>query len=89
MLSGATVESAIAKAEAVINQLAQEAETHTAQEALREKVAQLILELDRQEIKVAVTGGKSVGKSTLIQLLSRGWQEIQQKVSFYETAAFV
>ncbi|QSJ21120.1 DUF697 domain-containing protein [Nostoc sp. UHCC 0702] len=81
-----TVESAIAKAEAVINQLAQEAENHTALEALREKVAQLILELDRQEIKVAVTGGKSVGKSTLIQLLSSGWQEKQQKVSFYETA---
>ncbi|BAZ52588.1 hypothetical protein NIES4103_52530 [Nostoc sp. NIES-4103] len=82
-----TVENAIAKAEAVINQLAQEAENHTAQEALREKIAQLILELDRQEIKVAVTGGKSVGKSTLMQLLSSGWQEKQQKVSFYETAS--
>lgn len=81
-----TVESAIAKAKAVINQLTQETENHTAQEALQEKVAQLILELDRQEIKVAVTGGKSVGKSTLIQLLSTSWQESQQKVSFYETA---
>ncbi|MBH8561995.1 DUF697 domain-containing protein [Nostoc sp. CENA67] len=81
-----TVENAIAKAEAVINQLTQEAENHPALEPLREKVAQLILELDRQEIKVAVTGGKSVGKSTLIQLLSGGWQERQQKVSFYKTA---
>ncbi|MBD0386998.1 MAG: hypothetical protein ICV54_10865, partial [Nostoc sp. C3-bin3] len=61
-----TVESAIAKAETVINQLAQESANHIALETLREQVAQLLLELDRQEIKVAVTGGKSVGKSTLI-----------------------
>ncbi|MBW4685050.1 MAG: DUF697 domain-containing protein [Komarekiella atlantica HA4396-MV6] len=66
----ATVENAIAKAEAVINQLAQEAENHTALETLREQVAQLMLELDRQEIKLAVTGGKSVGKSSLIQVLA-------------------
>jgi len=70
LVDRATVESAIAKAEAVINQLAQEAETHTALEALREQVAQLMLELDRQEIKLAVTGGKSVGKSSLIQVLA-------------------
>jgi GTPase SAR1 family protein len=81
-----TVESAIAKTEAVINQLAQEAENHTALEILREQVAQLRLELDRQEIKVAVTGGKSVGKSTLIQVLeSSTWQETQRKFSFWET----
>lgn len=82
----ATVESAIAKAETVINQLAQEAENHVALAALREQVAQLVLELDRQEIKLAVTGGKFVGKSTLIKVLSNWQQEIQQKVSFYETA---
>ncbi|MBE9050624.1 DUF697 domain-containing protein [Nostocales cyanobacterium LEGE 11386] len=83
----ATVESAIAKTEAVINQLAQEAENHTALAILREQVAQLLLELDRQEIKLAVTGGKSVGKSTLIQVLeSSDWQETQQKVSFWETS---
>jgi uncharacterized protein len=66
-----TVESAISIAEAVINQLAQEAENHTALKTLREQVTQLLLELDRQEIKVAVTGGKSVGKSTLIQVLKQ------------------
>ncbi|MFN6572217.1 YcjF family protein [Dendronalium sp. ChiSLP03b] len=83
----ATVESAIAKAEIVINQIAQEAENHIALEALQEKVAQLVLELDRQEIKLAVTGGKSVGKSTLIRVLESSWQqEIQQKVNFCETA---
>ncbi|MDZ8106643.1 MAG: DUF697 domain-containing protein [Nostoc sp. DedQUE12a] len=74
LVDRATVESAIAKAEAVINQLAQEAENHRALETLREQVAQLWWELDRQEIKVAVTGGKSVGKSTLIQVLEKNLQ---------------
>ncbi len=81
----ATVESAIAKTETVINQLAQESENHTALEALREQVAQLLLELDRQEIKVAVTGGKSVGKSTLIKVLKEN-VETRNLVSLKETA---
>ncbi|WP_414516771.1 YcjF family protein [Nostoc sp. PCC 9305] len=81
----ATVESAIAKTETVINQLAQEAENHPALETLREQIAQLLLELDRQKIKVAVTGGKSVGKSTLIQVLEQNL-ETQNFVSLQETA---
>jgi uncharacterized protein len=80
-----TVESAIAKTETVINQLAQEAENHPALETLREQVAQLLLELDRQEIKVAVTGGKSVGKSTLIKVLKEN-VETRNLVSLQETA---
>ncbi|MBN3886626.1 MAG: DUF697 domain-containing protein [Nostoc sp.] len=80
-----TVESAIAKTETVINQLAQESENHPALETLREQVAQLLLELDRQEIKVAVTGGKSVGKSTLIQVLKQN-VETPNLVSLQETA---
>ncbi|WP_375472345.1 YcjF family protein [uncultured Nostoc sp.] len=79
-----TVESAIAKTETVINQLAQEAENHPALETLREQVTQLLLESDRQQIKVAVTGGKSVGKSTLIQLLEQ--IETRNFVSLQETA---
>ncbi|BBD66832.1 hypothetical protein NIES4072_58910 [Nostoc commune NIES-4072] len=81
----ATVESAIAKTETVINQLAQEAENHTALKVLKEQVAQLLLELDRQEIKVAVTGGKSVGKSTLIKVLKEN-VETGNLVSLEETA---
>ncbi|AFY33939.1 YcjF family protein [Calothrix sp. PCC 7507] len=82
VLDRKTVESAIAQAETIINQLAQEAENHPALGTLREQVAQLLLELDREELKLAVTGGKSVGKTTLIQVLK---QDIQQKVSFQET----
>ena len=84
LVDRATGESAITKTEAVINQLAQEAENHLALETLREQVAQLLLELDRQEIKVAVTGGKSVGKSTLIQVLQN--VETRNLVSLEETA---
>ncbi|MEH2111763.1 YcjF family protein [Nostoc sp.] len=81
----ATVESAIAKTETIINQLAQESENHPALQTLREQVNQLLLELDRQEIKVAVTGGKSVGKSTLIQVLKQN-VETRNFVSLQETA---
>ncbi|MBN3905997.1 MAG: DUF697 domain-containing protein [Nostoc sp. NMS1] len=85
LVDRATVESAIAKTETVINQLAQESENHPALQTLREQVNQLLLELDRQEIKVAVTGGKSVGKSTLIQVLKQNL-ETQNLVSLEETA---
>jgi len=85
LVDRATVESAIAKTEAVINQLAQEAENHRALETLREQASQLLLELDRQEIKVAVTGGKSVGKSTLIQVLEQNFVS-PNFVSLQETA---
>ncbi|MBW4643370.1 MAG: DUF697 domain-containing protein [Goleter apudmare HA4340-LM2] len=87
IIDRASVENAIAKTEVVINQLAQEAENHPALSTLRAQLSQLSLELDRQYIKVAVTGGKSVGKTTLIQVLESGnWQDRQQKVSYQETA---
>ncbi|MDZ7958184.1 MAG: DUF697 domain-containing protein [Aulosira sp. DedQUE10] len=87
LVERADVETAIAKAEAIINQLAQESENHPAIGNLREQVNQLLLDLDRQEIKLAVTGGKSVGKTTLIEVLKSSCQvEIKQKVSFQETA---
>ncbi len=36
---------------------------------LKENIPQLYSELDREEIKLTVTGGKSVGKTTLIEIL--------------------
>ena len=77
----ATVESAIAKTEVVITRLAGEGE-NPATSLLREQATQLYLELDRQEINVAVTGGSSVGKTTLINLL----QPKLTSVQFQETA---
>ncbi len=78
----ARVEEAIALTEVVINQLASEAENHPALKTLREQVNQLFFELDRKEIKLAVTGGKSVGKSTLIKVLRKNFPSVQ----FHETA---
>ncbi len=78
----AKVEEAIALTEVTINHLAGEAENHPALGTLREQVNQLFFELDRQEIKLAVTGGKSVGKSTLIQVLQPNFASVQ----FHETA---
>jgi len=76
----ATAEGAISIATVVVDQLAQEAKNHVetlqATSLLQEQIAHLTDELNRQEINLAVTGGKSVGKTTLIQMLS----EIQQNV---------
>jgi len=76
----ATAEGAISIATVVVDQLAQEAKNHVetlqATSLLQEQIAHLTDELNRQEINLAVTGGKSVGKTTLIQVLS----EIQQNI---------
>ncbi|GAB1539967.1 DUF697 domain-containing protein [Scytonema sp. NUACC21] len=76
----ATVEVAIAKTQAVVNQLAQEAEnsveTRYIASLQQEQVANLTAELDRQEITAAVTGGKSVGKTALIGVLESSWQNV-------------
>ncbi|WP_238178392.1 YcjF family protein [Calothrix sp. 336/3] len=63
------VEEAIAKSETVISFLAQEAENHPSLADLRAQAQDLYSQLDRENINVAVTGGKSVGKTTLIQTL--------------------
>lgn len=87
LVDRATAESAIAKTEAVINQLAQESENHPALEVLQNQLAQLLVGLDRQELKVAVTGGKLTGKSALIQVLrSSSLLQTQPQITFKETA---
>ena len=82
------VEGAIAQAQAVITQLETEAEGRVTNAKLREQVGQLIAEIDRQEIHLAVTGGKAVGKTTLIQVLKSNWvPQQQQKLDLQETPA--
>ncbi|MBD1933752.1 MULTISPECIES: YcjF family protein [Cyanophyceae] len=83
-----TVEDAITQAQAVITQLETEAEGRVTNGKLREKVGQLVAEIDRQEIHLAVTGGKAVGKTTLIQVLKSNWvPQQQQKLDLQETPA--
>ncbi len=73
-LSRATVEQAIAEVETIVEQLAIEAEPVAAQ--LRSQVAQLTALLDREKLNLAVTGGKSVGKTTLVKVLSQSLPQI-------------
>lgn len=85
-LDKATVEKAIAIAETVVNQLETEAQNHQAIALLRQRLVQLPNELDRQEMHLAVTGGKAVGKTTVIQVLeSNRVMQMQQKLCFVET----
>jgi len=64
------VEKALASVEAHINRLAQEISTESESVLnFRQQLTQLTTELGRQEIRTAVMGGKSVGKTTLAKLL--------------------
>ena len=82
----AVVEQAIAQTEVIINQLSQEAANHPHLAILREKLAKLPLELNRKEISIAVTGGKSAGKSTVIKVIENTKNLPRMSVDFSETA---
>jgi len=86
VVDGKTVNLAIAKTAAVINQLSQVAANHPALLNLQENLAQLSLELDRKEIRVAVTGGKSVGKSAVMEILKNVEILPETPLHFSETA---
>jgi len=87
-LDRGTVEKEIALAESVVSQLETEAENHEVLAQVRQRVAQLKVELDRQEIQVTVTGGKAVGKTALIRLLESTWvPQLQQPLCLRETPA--
>ncbi len=82
------VEKAIAQAEVVVSQLETEAENHEANAGLRQRAVLLNTEIDRSEIHLAVTGGKAVGKTILIQVLETNWMpQIQPKLCWSETPA--
>ncbi|MEW6497205.1 MAG: DUF697 domain-containing protein [Cyanobacteriota bacterium] len=83
-----TVEKAIAQAERLINHLETEAQNHEAITQFRQQLAQLTIELERQEIQLAVTGGKGVGKTKLVQVLASSWlPQQQQRLGIKETPA--
>jgi hypothetical protein len=86
----ATVEKAILKASAVISQLAgadeSDVETKNFAILLQKQISKLENEIDRQEIQLAVTGGKSVGKSTLINTLQQNASLLPSLLGYKETA---
>ena len=83
----ATVENTIAQSEIAINKLVEEAgdceEALEKAALLQSQIPQLQNELDRESIKLTVTGGKSVGKTALIEVLQN--QELKS-VEFQETS---
>lgn len=88
LINRETVSNAQAQTEILINQLATEANNQEAITQLRQQLSALTSELDRKKIRLAVTGGKSVGKTTLIQILESNWLPQQQQcLSVKETAA--
>ncbi|GCL41301.1 slr1306 family protein [Dolichospermum planctonicum] len=81
------VVKAIAQTNVIINQIAQESADHPSLAILRENLAKLPLELARKEITVAVTGGKYVGKSTIIKVLKNTSISTGMSLHFTETVA--
>jgi len=82
------VERAIAKVETAINQLEAEANDLDTVSQLRQQVAQLNPELEREEIRLTITGGKGLGKTTLLKLLASNWlSQQQQSLILQETPA--
>lgn len=93
------VEKEIALANTAVTQLAVETENHPSfckdainhVSTMRERVGRLRAELDRKEICVAVTGGKSAGKTTLMQQLQLSALAIEKlpgtSLKFRETPA--
>ncbi|MDB9535238.1 DUF697 domain-containing protein [Dolichospermum planctonicum CS-1226] len=77
----------IAQTNVIINQIAQESADHPSLAILRENLAKLPLELAKKEITVAVTGGKSVGKTTIIKVLKNTSISPEMSLHFTETAA--
>lgn len=86
LLERGTVEKAIAQAEKVIDKLEIETVNSDLIANLREKVAEVTAKLERQELSLAITGGKAVGKSTLRELLAENWlTQIRKTVNLQET----
>ncbi len=86
LLSRETAEQAIAQAQAMVAQLETEAPDKDICE-LKQQVAQLPNSLNRQELQLAVSGGKKAGKTTLKQVLEN--QEIAENIRFVETEALL
>ena len=88
------IDSTLSKVEACINQLVDELPEQTREdktasiwtqvESQRKQMTQVLAELDRETLKVSVVGNKATGKTTLVRLLSEGWQQTHAAVSLGE-----
>ena len=53
-------------------------------ETQRQATAQVLTNLDRENLKVSIVGNKATGKTTLTRLLSEGWQKDRSELSVVE-----
>lgn len=86
LVSREMVEKAIAQTETLISQLEAEANNTEVITQLRQQLTKATVELDRKELNLAITGGKSVGKTSLLQILSNCLPKTQQQLNLQETA---
>ena len=87
------VEDALSKVEACLNTLIDElpekiktdetAAIWTKIEAQRQAMAQTLSDLDRENLRLSIVGNKATGKTTLVRLLTEGWQK-ERPVSIAE-----
>ncbi len=86
------IEGVIASIETTLNTLIEELPEDTKSEdktqaiwskieAQREAIAQLLTNLDRETLSLAVVGNKATGKTALISQLEKSWQADQPKVT--------
>jgi uncharacterized protein len=90
-LTKASVETAVAELATVVDQLAQEVENGTVSAngqqlaRLRLQIRELLSQLDRTEIRIAIIGGNGVGKTSLLPLLQAWVAAIDQPLQIQDT----
>ena len=88
------VDNALSKVEARLSTLIDElpeptkadktAAIWTKIEAQRQSMAQVLSDLDRENLKISILGNKATGKTTLLKLLSEGWQKEHTNITIDE-----
>ena len=88
------VEDALSQVEARLNTLIDElpekikadktAAIWTKIEAQRQAMAQVLSDLDRENLKLSIVGNKATGKTTLVRLLTENWQQDRNHLSITE-----
>ena len=90
----AAVEKALGKVESCLSQLIEElpaqlktdktATIWTKIERQRQKMAQVLADVDRETLKISVVGNKATGKTALVRLLCEDWQQVHSGLSIFE-----
>lgn len=71
--SAEAVQQVLAQTEQLIEQLEEETTSTTSPSHLRPQITQVTASLERGDIRLAVMGGRAVGKTSLIQALESDW----------------